>query len=51
MAPTKLFGALLTMPKLSDGFNITLGLPALPSLTEINDEPSLMMPTYLHKET
>lgn len=38
---------MLTMPKLSDGFNIKLGIPALPTIKQIEDEPGLMMPTYL----
>jgi len=49
MAPAALFGAMLRMPTLSDGFNIKLGIPSLPQLKDIEDEPGLMMPTYLQK--
>jgi hypothetical protein len=47
MAPANLFGAMLRMPNLSEGFNIKLGIPGLPSIKDIEDEPSLMVPTYL----
>ena len=43
-SPQVLFGAMLRMPSLSSGFNIKLGLPALP---EYKEDQAIEMPTYL----
>ncbi len=43
-SPQVLFGAMLRMPSLSSGFNIKLGLPALP---EYKEGQPIELPTYL----
>lgn len=42
-----LFGAMLRMPVMSEGFQIKLGIPGLPPIREIELQPELLTPSYL----